>query len=333
MTTPTAAIAAKPTPTMRAMQYAQYGGPERLTLVEAPVPEPGVGQLRVRVRASSVNPVDWKLASGHTRPFLWVSPPSVPGFDLAGIVDAHGGQPGPFAIGDRVHARCTLRAGGGCADYAIVPVADVAHVPPGMSFADAAALPLAGQTALQALRDHGGLALDGASPARVLVTGAAGGVGHLGVQLARATGAHVTAVCSRRNEAFVRTLGAQAVVVRDDPDAWAGHRDFDVILDNVGAELDSLIARLTLAGTLLCVSGNLQTVARLPLNLVRTRQVRLVMLKANGADLAALDRLWADGRLRVSIERRYPLASLGEAWTRSASGRVVGKLVVDVSAG
>jgi NADPH:quinone reductase-like Zn-dependent oxidoreductase len=314
---------------MRAIQYRSYGGPEKLELVDLPKPAPKAGELLLRVHCASVNPVDWKLASGKTRPVLWVNPPAVPGFDLAGVVEELGAGVSTFAKGDRVHARVTLRAGGGCADYAVVPVADAAKIPDPMSFSEAAALPLAGMTALQALRNSAGMPMRGAT-GRVLVVGAAGGAGHIGVQLAKAAGAHVTGVCSGKNVATVQGLGADEVIDYSRPEAWQGKAPWDIVLDCVGQDLGALMGRMSPQGRLACIMPGPAVIGRMLLNPFQSQKVYAVGLKANGVDLALLDELYVAGKLKILVEQRYPLEKLKEAWERSMSGRVVGKLVIDV---
>jgi NADPH:quinone reductase-like Zn-dependent oxidoreductase len=204
------------------MIYRAYGGPERLELTDIPRPSPGPGQVLVRVIASSVNPIDWKLASGMVRLFMPVKFPAVPGFDIAGDVAELGRGVTGYAIGDRVHARIAWKEGtGACADFAVVGWDVLAKAPAGMDPGEAAALPLAGLTALQGLRDRAGLPLEDARE-RVLVVGASGGVGHLGVQIARAAGATVVGVCSERNAPLVSSLGAHDVIDYKKPDPYRG---------------------------------------------------------------------------------------------------------------
>lgn len=312
---------------MKAMQADRYGGPEVLREVELPDPVPGPQQLLLDVRAASVNPVDWKRISGKMRLVMPVRFPTVPGFDVAGVVAAVGPEV-RFAVGDRVHAR--LRAPGGA--FATKVVADMgvsARMPEGMSFDEAAALPLAGMTALQGLRDRLGLPMSGATE-RVLVVGASGGVGHLAVQLARAAGAHVVGVCSGRNAELVRSLGAHEVVDYTAADAFAGQAPFDVIYDCVGGELGQWTARLTPQGRYATAMPGVSVFLRQLWNPVCARKVRPVMLDANAADLELLDGLYAEGKLKVVVEQRFPLSALAEAWQASMAGRTRGKLVVTV---
>lgn len=311
---------------MHAIVFRRYGGP--LEPTELPEPSPGPGQVLVRARHASVNPIDWKAASGAYRLFLPMKLPAVPGLDVAGEVLALGPGVTGFAVGDRVHARLT-GTGGACAERVLVGIDVAAPVPAGMDLADAAALPLAGITALQALRDEAGIPLEGAT-ASVLVVGASGGVGHLGLQIAKATGARVTAVCSARNAALVASLGADDVVDYTRPDAWDGRGPWDVVLDFVGADPGTWLPRLAPGGTYVSAVASPALLARALLNPFAKKRVRALMMKTNAADLRILDALHAAGKLRVVIDSRYPLDRLADAWARSKSGRAAGKIVVDI---
>ena len=214
---------------MKTIQFNAYGGPEQLILAEVPTPQPGPGQVLVEVAASAVNPIDWKLHSGLLR---WVRPvrfPATPCFDFAGEVKALGPQTSGFKPGERVFGMLPMRAYGAAAEYLAVDAAYVAAMPGNLSFQEAAGLPLAGMTALQALRDQGRLAAN----QRVLIVGASGGVGHYAVQIAKALGAQVTGVCSTRNIDLVRSLGADAVIDYTRNEAMSQHGPFDLIFDTV----------------------------------------------------------------------------------------------------
>jgi NADPH:quinone reductase-like Zn-dependent oxidoreductase len=315
---------------MRAMIYRSYGGPEALESVDLPRPSPGPGQALVRVIASSVNPVDWKLASGSLRLFMPITLPFVPGFDLAGdIVELGPGVP-DYRVGDRVHARIATNGGSGAsAEFALVGLDVMAKAPDGMDPAEAAGLPLAGLTALQGLRDQAGLRLEGAS-GRVLVVGASGGVGHIAVQIARAAGAEVVGVCSKRNLDFVSSLGAHAVIDYNAPDPYAGQARFDIVFDCIGPTPFRWLRRLARGGRYVTPMPGPGVFLRSFLNPVTSKQVRAVMLRSSASDLGILDRLVDAGKLRVAIDSRYALADLRSAWERSRSGRTVGKIVIDV---
>lgn len=313
---------------MRAMQYPAYATPP--VLVDVPKPVPSAGQVLVRVVAASVNPVDWKQASGALRLVMPVKLPCVPGYDLAGVVDSVGPGVTTFTAGTRVHVRLAGTQGGACAQYALTTPHMLVPMPATMDFHTAAGLPLAGMTALQGLRDQLGIPMQGATD-RVLVVGASGGVGHLAVQIARAAGAHVTAVCSARNADRVSQLGAHQVVDYARPDGFAGVPPFDAVLDCVADDPSSWLPRLTLTGRYASTVPGPRTLLRVPLNLLGWRRVRPVMLNANATDLAFLDGLFQAGKLRVLVDSRHPLDALGAAWAVSKSGRAVGKILVDVA--
>jgi len=312
---------------MRAMMYRAYGGP--LEMVDIPRRSPGTGQVLVRVIASAVNPIDWKLASGKLRFVIPVKLPMIPGFDVAGDIAELGPGVTGYAVGDRVHARIATKEGA-CADFTVVGVNVLARPPATMSAEEAAALPLAGLTALQGLRDRAGLRLEG-SRDRVLVVGASGGVGHIAVQIARAAGATVVGVCSEKNAALVSSLGAHEVIDYRRPDPYRGQHPFDIVIDCVGGSPFRWVKLLGSDGRYVSTLPGPGVFLRSVLNPLTRRKVRAVFLKSNAADLAALNRLVESGKLRVVIDSRYALSELAEAWKRSMSGRAVGKIVINVA--
>jgi NADPH:quinone reductase-like Zn-dependent oxidoreductase len=313
------------------MIYRAYGGPEQLEMADIPRPTPGPGQVLVQVLASSINPVDWKIASGKLRLIMRVKLPTVPGFDVSGKVAELGTDVKGYAIGDLVHARIATTAGtGACAEFSVVGADVLNKIPTRMGSAEAAALPLAGLTALQALRDGTGLPMAGARE-RVLVVGASGGVGHFAVQIARNAGATVVGVCSGRNAELVLSLGAHKVIDYTKPNPYRGQTRFDIILDCVGGSPFPWIRLLHNRGRYASIMPGPGVFARSLLNPVTRRKVLAVMLKSNATDLAILDQLVEEGKLRVVIDSHYPLADLRSAWKRSMSGRSVGKIVIDIA--
>lgn len=315
---------------MRAIIYRRYGGLDRLELVELPRPTPGPDQILVRVVAASVNPVDWKMARGRQRLVMPVTFPMTPGFDVAGEVVELGPGVTGFTVGERVHARLRKNEGGASAEFTVAGVGVTAPVPSGMDLGEAAGLPLAGMTALQGLRDRAGLPMSGATE-RVLIVGASGGVGHLAVQIARAAGATVVGVCSARNAALVSSLGAHEVLDYTKPDPYSGQAPFDVVLDCVGGSPSAWLPLLRPGGRFASTMPGPAVFLHQLTNPVAPKQVRAVMLDSNAADLRVLDGLVAAGKLRVVVDRRFPLAELRQAWEYSISGRAAGKIVIDVA--
>jgi len=313
---------------MRAQIYRSYAAP--LEAAELPRPVPAADQVLVRVHRASVNPVDWKQASGKIRLLMPVKLPCTPGYDLAGEVVEAGARATEFKAGMRVHTR--LAVSGASADFALCDLTTLGPIPEGMSYDEAAGLPLAGMTALQGLRDGCQVPLGGGGGQRVLIVGASGGVGHLAVQLARATGAHVVGVCSGRNADLVLGLGAHETLDYTQPDPYRGQAPFDAVLDCVGSDHGAWLPLLKKKGGRYasCVPGP-GVVARSLTNALCGQRVSPVLLRSNAADLQVLDGLWKAGKLKVIIDSHHPLEKLSEAWERSKSGRSVGKIVIDIA--
>jgi len=215
---------------MRAAVIDGYGGPDRFEIREVEKPSPGPGQLLVRVRAASVNPVDWKLRKGSLRFVRPARFPLILGYDVAGEVEAIGAEVSHFAPGDPVYASTDNPHGGGYAEYVLVGEAATALKPASLTFEEAAAVPLASLTALQALRDKGEVA----EGERLLVNGGAGGVGHFAVQIGKALGARVVAVASGRNQEFLRELGADRGIDYEEEDFATDEENYHIVFDTVG---------------------------------------------------------------------------------------------------
>ena len=317
------------------MTYEAYGDGElaKLSLVELPKPSPGAGQVLVRVIAASVNPVDWKRSTGALRMILPACFPLIPGYDIAGEVAELGTGVTEFAVGQRVHARIGEHAGGASAEFAVAGVDVTVAIPEGMTDAEAAGLPLAGMTALQGLRDQTELAIDGSATLkeRVLIVGASGGVGHVGVQIARAAGATVIGMCSGRNRDLVLGLGAHQVIDYTQPEPFAGQAPFDIVLDCVGSEAAPWLPLLGPGGRYASCLPRAGVFLRSTINVFTEKKVRPVLLKSRAADLAILDGLYAKKQLKVVIDSHFRLEDLGAAWERSHSGRAVGKIIIDVA--
>jgi len=318
---------------MRAAVFRRFGPPESAEVTEVPDPSPGAGELLLRVEAFSVNPVDWKMMTGKHRLILRPRFPAIPCFDVCGVVEDMGPGVTGFGLGDRVVCRPPGLAGGAAAERIAVPAEVSCHAPANLEPAEAAAIPLAGQTALQALRDAGGLA----PGRRVCVIGASGGVGHFAVQLARVHRAEVTAVCSGRNVALADRLGASRVIdytATPDVAGWAaGAGEFESVVDCVGAASAGELAAIT------APRGRVSLVAPEPRNLpvlvlwplVSRRRAAITMLKPTGEDLGLLCDLATKGDLEVVVDSVFEgLEALPEAFRRSMSGRVVGKVSVTV---
>lgn len=312
---------ADPAQQMRAVRFHTYGDPSVLQVDEVPRPEPKPGEVLIRVRAAGVNPIDWKYRAGFLKAFVPLKLPSVPGLDVAGTVVEVGEGVTGFSPGDEVLGR----GNGTYAEYATAPAGAIAPKPAGMSFEEAATLPVGGVTAWVGLFDVARLELG----QFLLVQGGAGGVGSLAVQLGHDKGAHVAATTSTANVEFVASLGADQVV-----DYTADKLDevvsgVDVVLDTVGGAVT--------AGSwgLLRPDGILVTIAGMP-DAARAAQhgVRVSGARAPEVTRPILDQLVAlvaAGRLTPQVGRVFPLAEAGAAQALSESGHGRGRIVLEVS--
>jgi NADPH:quinone reductase-like Zn-dependent oxidoreductase len=309
-----------------------YGGRDRMRYCERPQPTPGSGEILVAVRAAGVNPVDWKIRRGDLRRFLRLNFPYIPGGDVAGEVVTTGPGVTQFKPGDRVVAFVDLARGGGYAERAVVREVSAALMPRSLNVFEAATLPIAGVTALQALRDKGGLRQGGSA----LVNGGAGGVGHFGVQIARAIGARTAATCGPSNIAFVESLGADLVIDYTREDFTRRPERYDVVLDAVAKSSfaacrpllnpgRSYVTTLPSAGVLFW--GAVQLAAGL---VSQAKQSKFLMVRPLGTDLAYLGQLADEGRLRPSLAGTYPLERAAEALEASEAGHTRGKIVLEL---
>ena len=214
---------------MKAIRIHQYGGPEVLAQVEMQRPTPGPNEVLIKVQAASVNPVDWKLRAGHVKEIFPVTFPATLGWDVSGTVEEAGSGVTAFKRGDEVYA---LLKGGGYAEYATADEAVVARKPRTLDYVNAAAVPVAGLTAWQALFEVAQLS----SGQKVLIHAAAGGVGNFAVQFAKAKGAYVIGTASSKNQAFLRELGVDQAVDYQKTRFEDAVRDVDVVLDTIGGE-------------------------------------------------------------------------------------------------
>src|SRR5436305_9777879 len=314
---------------MRAAVIEGYGGVDRLQVREMADPSPGPGQLLVRVMAAGMNPLDAKVRQGSMRFIQPVKFPWVPGYELAGVVAAVGPEVSGFVPGDAVHGNVK---GGACAGLALLDESAAAPKPERLSFAEAAAVPVAALTAWQGLLGRGELA----AGERVLINGGAGGVGHFAVQIAAALGAHVTAVASGRHQDFLRELGAERTLDYGRDDFTRDEETFDVVFD-VAATSDFTACDLilgeggvyvtTLPGPAVFFRAALTAVAGL---FGKARRARWVILRPRAADLVNVDRLIEQGRVRPVVDRVFPLDEIRAAHQAIESGHARGKMVVKI---
>ncbi len=324
-------------PKMKAIVYHDYGSPDVLRLEEVAKPVPNDNQVLVRVRAASVNPYDWHFMRGE--PFVmrtesgWSRPKEIRlGVDFAGTVEAVGKNVTQFKPGDEVFGG----RGGAFAEYVLAPERILARKPANVSFEQAAAVPIAGITALQGVRDVGRI-----QPGqKILINGASGGVGTFAVQIAYALGADVTGVCSTKNVELVKSLGANHVIDYTKEDFTKGSVRYDVILDCVGNQpLLACRGVLTPNGKYIMVGGPsgpwLSPLDRMIRMLVLSRFVgqdlSMMLAKQDGKDLSIIADLMTSGKVTPVIDRQYKLSEVPEAIRYLEKGHARGKVVINVA--
>src|SRR5581483_2732941 len=305
---------------VRRVRQFELGGPDVLVVEEVERPEPGPTEVLVRVAAAGVNPVDWKVRAGGG--FLG-EPPFTVGWDVAGTVEAVGRGVTWLAPGDRVFGMPRFPREAACyAEYVVSPSRQLARTPDAWSDVEAGAVPLAGLTAWQALVETAGVG----EGSRVLVLGAAGGVGHLAVQIAKARGAWVAGTSSAAKRAFVAGLGADEPLDKEEPVAI---RDVDAVLDAVGGETGiAALPALRDGGVLVALSTSAATGLRE--EAAGRVRVEATLVEPDRTGMEALAALAAEGALRPHVERTFPLGEAGEAHRLGETGRTRGKIVLEV---
>jgi NADPH:quinone reductase-like Zn-dependent oxidoreductase len=311
---------------VRAIAIEAFGGPDRLQVMDLPVPPVAPDGVLVRVRAAGVNPVDVGIREGRLRDLFPYHFPLVPGWDAAGVVERVGPAVTDFRPGDEVYGYCRMHhiQWGTYAEYVSVPESFLAHKPRSLSFEEAAAMPLAALTAhqsLDALGVRGGEA--------VFVAGGAGGVGHFAVQLAVDRAARVMATASERNHGFLRELGAEPLLY-ESPDVGRWVREM-LASDGADAAVDLFggLAREQ-AFCALRQGGRLASVASPPPEARPGYEVHYVFVRPHGEELAWLAQLVAEAKLRPVVEEVFPLERAADAQERITKGHVRGKLVLRV---
>jgi NADPH:quinone reductase-like Zn-dependent oxidoreductase len=331
---------------MRAYVLRHYGGPEGSLLTDVPAPAPGPRDILVEVRAAGLNPVDFKFRQGKLRAILRPKLPFVLGNELAGEVIAVGRDVKRFRVGDRVFARVAKDRAGAFAEQACLDEDHAARMPRNLDFTAAAAVPLAGLTALQALRDE----LRVKPGQNVFISGGAGGVGSFAIQIAKWLGAHVTTTASKRGDALVRSLGCDAVIDYTVQDISSAEGRFDAGLDLIGGKTLQQMFEIMKPGTKIVSVAAVpepQTAikdlgGRRALSVIfwlisygirsRARRegisYRYLFMHPSGSDLAQLAELIEQEKLTATVDKAYPFAKISEALAYVESGRAKGKVVV-----
>ncbi|KAJ6423973.1 hypothetical protein OIU84_024866 [Salix udensis] len=322
---------------MHAVQYSSYGGGAAgLKHVEVPVTCAKGDEILLKLEATSLNPVDWKMQKGMLRPFLPRRFPYIPGTDVAGEVVEVGPGVTNFKTGDKVVAILSHLSGGGLAEFAVAKKSLSVARPPEVSAAEGAGLPVAGLTAHQALTQPAGVKLDGSGNQKnILITAASGGVGHYAVQLAKLGNTHVTATCGARNIEFVRNLGADEVLDYKTPDGAAlkspSGKKYDAVIHcATGIPWSTFEPNLSENGKVIDITPGVSSFATFvakKLTFSKKQLVPLLMIP-KGENLNYLVNLVREGKLKTVIDSKHALSKAEDAWAKIIDGHATGKIFV-----
>ena len=314
---------------MKAHYSTAYGGSEVSAYGDLPDPSPGVNQLLVEVKAASINPVDWKIRNGDVKVITGSKFPRIYGSDFAGIVRETGKGVTGFKSGDRVYGSRSVLFNrlGAMAQLRAVDQDLVRAIPEGMSFNEAAALPIAALTALNGLRKCGVKA-----GSRVLINGGTGGVGHFAVQIARTRGANVTATCSTGNRELAMKMGADEVMGYSPEELAATDKKFDAVVDAYGKMEFRYVCHLlkrggTYTSTLFIPPPYLSMIL---VRLVFGKKLESANIRRRPEDWKEIENLFAEGKLKPLLENIFPLEKAADAFELAAKGKPRGKIVVTV---
>lgn len=311
---------------MKAVVFDRYGSVDVLQYREVEKPIAKSNELLVRVRASSINPVDWKIRQGHLQLLSGFNFPKIVGSDISGVVVEVGREVTKFQPGDEIYTFLNPLTGGACAEYCTVPESAASIKPQNITHAETATVPIAGLTALQSLRDLGGIQ----AGKKVLINGASGGVGIFAVQIARAMNAEVAAVCSAKNADFVKSLGANFVLDYAQIDFTQQTEKYDIILDAVGnktfAECEKVLQP---EGVYISTLPSFDNLAPTFLSwFVPGKKAKIIVANANDSDLTTLRELIESEKVEPIVDRTYSLQELAAAHAYSETGRAVGKIAI-----
>lgn len=309
---------------MKAVRLHQFGGPEVMKYEDVARPTPGAGEVLLHVRAAGVNPLDWKVRAGFFKDFIPHRLPLIPGWDVSGVVESTGAGVTRWQRGDEVYGRADPTRDGAYAEFIVVRESEIARKPRSLDHAQAAAIPVAGLTAWQSLFEAGGLARG----QTVLIHAAAGGVGHLAVQLAKWKGARVIGTVSGRNAALVRELGADEVIDHVRRRFEHGAHEVDLVLDTIGGEVQQRSWKVLKRGGMLVSLVDPPLQGEAAWYNVRGAFPRI---QPSASQLSELAALVDAGTLRPVVETLIPLPEARRAHEASQRGHTRGKIVLTVA--
>lgn len=312
--------------TMKAAQINKYGGSEVVEInTNVPKPALSAGKVLVAIHAAGVNPIDWKVRQGYMEKFSPLQFPSTLGGDFSGVIEELGGDVSNFQKGDEVYGTAIVLGGGSgsFAEYSSANIKSIAQKPKGLSHREAAALPLTGVSALQALIEHIGLSKN----QKILIHGGAGGIGSFAIQLGKHLGAYVAATASAEDAAYVKTLGADTVIDYKTQIFENELHNYDAVFDTVGGETYKRSFKVLKRG------GVIVSMLEQPdTTLMKQYEVRSIAqgTQINTERLTALAQLAEKGVIKVHIDKTFPFEQAGGALTYLQEGRPKGKVVIDI---
>lgn len=311
---------------MKAVITEAYGAEDVMQIQDVSVPDISENELLIKIDASSVNPIDWKVRRGDFKIITGKKPPLILGGDFAGVVEKTGAALNRYSVGDKVWGHKNASKGGAYAEYIAVKENNIDTKPESLTFEEAASFPLAGLTAYQALVHKAKVKASD----HVLINGCTGGVGAIAVQIAKALRCTVTGVCSGKNVALARQLGCDHVIDYKQSEVLEAFVRFDVVLDAVGnihfANAREIMGEQGRYVTTVPSAFGLYLGARL--NFIRSQKYFGFLVASSTDDLAALRKMADDGALKPMIENVYPISQVRKAHAQSMRGRVVGKIVL-----
>jgi len=312
---------------MKAVFYNRYGSPKVLEIGELEQPKINEDEVLVQAYASSVNPVDWKIRKGDMKIFTGKKFPKGVGADIAGKISALGKNVTEFKIDDEVYGKLGGFKGSAYAEYVVSKPEDLAPKPTNLDYNESASVPLAALIAYQALVNHGELT----KGSRVLINGCSGGVGHLGVQIAKALGAEVTGVCSTKNVKLSKKLGADKVIDYTKENVTVNKEKYDIFFDAVANQSYGKIKPiLNKNGRYVTTLPSVGVILNSVTGLLSSKKAKMINAKSNPQDLQQITKWIEDGKVKPVIDKVYSLEDVREAHRHSETGRVVGKLVISI---
>ncbi len=313
---------------MKAVIFERFGPPSVLQYRVVGEPEFSKDQILIQVKACSVNPVDYKIRRGSLKMISGKKFPKAVGSDFSGVVKAVGEDVKTFKPGDEVYGSLNTVVGGACSEMVVASENMISLKPEGMGFAEAAGLPIAALTALESLRDLGGLK----AKQHVLINGCTGGVGSMAVQIAKYYGAIVTGVCRTENVTLAKELGVDEVIDYKKDDLWGSTHSFDIFFD-VAATGSYANAKKLLKpqGTYISTLPGLQSVLLWPLlNMISSKKAKAILLKKQQDDWQVLNEMIDRGGLKVIVDKVFPIDQIEAAHEYAESGKVRGKIAISV---